>query len=122
MREVLAIAKALGDESRLRALIAVHGGELCLCQLIEILGLAPATVSKHMKLLHQAGLVESTRKGKWRFYRLASESGTTSRAVRRALKWVREEVGSDARLEDDARKIRKVRRQDLEELSACYRS
>lgn len=122
MKEVLSIARALGDESRLRALVAVSGGELCLCQLIEILGLAPATVSKHMNLLQHAGLVERTRKGKWRFYRLASESGGTSRAVRRALEWVLQEVGSDARLKDDARKIRKVRRQDLEVLSACYRN
>lgn len=120
MKEVLSIARALGDESRLRALVAVNGGELCLCQLIEILGLAPATVSKHMNLLQQAGLVERIRKGKWRFYRLAS--GSKSRVVRRALEWALEEAGGDARLRDDARKIRKVRRQDLETLSACYRS
>jgi DNA-binding transcriptional ArsR family regulator len=120
LKEILAIAKALGDESRLRALVAVSDGELCLCQLIEVLGLAPATVSKHMNLLQQAGLVERTRKGKWRFYRLAD--GSTSRAVRRALEWAVEEVEGDPTLEEDARKIRKVRRQDLEELSACYRS
>jgi len=120
MRETLAIAKALSDESRLRALVAVKGGELCLCQLIRVLDLAPATVSKHMNLLQQAGLVERTRQGKWRFYRLAS--GSKSRIVRRALGWVLEEVGGDPKLSDDARKIRKVRRQDLEELSACYRS
>lgn len=122
MKEVLSIAKALGDESRLRALIAVSGGELCLCQLIEILGLAPATVSKHMNLLQQAGLVERARKGKWRFYRLAGDVATTSRAARRALEWVLPEVESDARLKQDARKVRKVRRQDLEVLSACYRN
>lgn len=120
MKEVLAIAKALGDESRLRALVAVHDGPLCLCQLIEVLGLAPATVSKHMNLLQQVGLVERTREGKWRFYRLAN--GSRSRTVRRALEWVVAEVEGDPKLKDDARKIRKVRRQDLEELSACYRS
>jgi DNA-binding transcriptional ArsR family regulator len=118
--EILAIARALADESRLRALVAVSGGELCLCQLIEILGLAPATVSRHMNLLQQAGLVERTRRGKWRFYRLASRS--KSRAVRRAVDWALAEVGGDARLRSDARKIRVVRRQDLEVLSACYRS
>jgi len=58
MREILAIAKALSDESRLRALVAVKDGELCLCQIIQVLDLAPATVSKHMNLLQQAGLVE----------------------------------------------------------------
>ena len=119
MRGILSIAKALGDESRLRALIAVKDGELCVCQIIEVLGLSPATVSKHMNILEQAGLVERTRRGKWRFYRLADDS--QSRAVKRALAWVLDELRNDPRATEDARKIRKVRRQDLEELSACYR-
>ncbi len=120
MREILSIAKALSDESRLRALVAVKDGELCLCQIIKVLDLAPATVSKHMNLLELAGLVTRTRKGKWRFYKLAEDS--QSRAVGRALEWVLAELKNDPRLLEDARSIRKVRRQDLEELSACYRS
>lgn len=120
MRELLSITKALSDESRLRALIAVKDGELCLCQIIQVLGLSPATVSKHMNLLEQAGLVERTRRGKWRFYALADES--KSRAVKRALEWVLDELRGDPRVTEDARAIRKVRRQDLVELSACYRS
>jgi DNA-binding transcriptional ArsR family regulator len=120
MQEILSIAKALGDESRLRALIAVKDGELCLCQLIQVLGLSPATVSKHMNTLEQARLVERTRRGKWRYYKLAVGSG--SRAAKQALAWVLDGLPSDPRLAEDARRIRKVRRQDLEELSACYRS
>jgi DNA-binding transcriptional ArsR family regulator len=120
MREILSITKALSDESRLRALIAVKDGELCLCQIIQVLGLSPATVSKHMNILEQARLVERARRGKWRYYRLAS--GAASGAVKRALEWVLEELRHDPRLTEDARMIRKVRRQDLEELSACYRS
>ena len=120
MREILSIAKALGDESRLRALIAVKDGELCLCQIIQVLGLSPATVSKHMNTLEQARLVERTRRGKWRYYKLASGSG--SRAVKQALEWVLDGLASDPKLTEDAKRIRKVRRQDLEELSACYRS
>ena len=120
MREVLSITKALSDESRLRALIAVKDGELCLCQIIQVLGLSPATVSKHMNILEQAGLVTRTRQGKWRFYRLAGDSA--SRVVKRALEWVLSELRNDPRVNEDARNIRKVRRQDLEELSACYRS
>lgn len=120
MRDLLSITKALSDESRLRALLAVRDGELCLCQIIEILGLAPATVSRHMQVLQQAGLVECTRRGKWRFYGLAH--GSKSRSVKRALAWVLDEPRTDPTLEADSRRARKVRRQDLEELSACYRS
>jgi len=120
MREILAIAKALSDESRLRALISVKDGELCLCQIIQVLGLSPATVSKHMNTLEQARLVERTRRGKWRYYKLANGSG--SRAVTQALAWVLDGLPNDPKLTEDAKRIRKVRRQDLEELSACYRS
>ncbi len=120
MRDVLAIAKALSDESRLRALLAVKDGELCLCQIIPVLDLAPATVSKHMNVLERAGLVTRRRQGKWRYYRLAEDS--ESEAVARALAWVLDELRDDPRLEADARKVRSVRRRDLVELCACYRS
>jgi hypothetical protein len=57
---------------------------------------------------------------KWRYYKLAG--GTGSPAVRQALIWVLGELRADPQLTQDARKIRQVRRQDLVELSACYRS
>ena len=120
MRDVLSITKALSDQSRLRALLAVKDGELCVCQIIEVLGLSPATVSKHMDILERARLVQRRRHGKWRFYRLTDDA--TERAATKALEWVLGELQGDPQLNDDARKIRKVRKQDLEELSACYRS
>lgn len=121
MRELLSIAKALSDESRLRALVSIKDGELCLCQIIQVLGLSPATVSKHMDVLERAGLVRRRRQGKWRYYSLNDHP--TSSPTRSALKWVFEQLPKDPRLAEDARKTRKVRRQDLEEVSACcYRS
>jgi DNA-binding transcriptional ArsR family regulator len=58
VRDFLSITKALSDEARVRALLAVKDGELCLCQIIHLLRLAPSTVSKHMSILVQAGLLE----------------------------------------------------------------
>lgn len=120
MREFLTLAKALGDESRVRALLCVKDAELCLCQLIDVLSLSPATVSKHMNLLHQAGLVERRKEGKWHYYRMAE--GRTSPSVRRALDWVVAELDRNPSVREDVRRAREVRRKDLEELSACYRS
>ena len=120
MREFLAITKALSDESRVRALLSIKEGELCLCQIIEVLGLSPATVSKHMNLLYHAGLVQRRKAGRWQFYRMTNGEGTA--LARRALDLVVHELENDPAVRDDARRIRKVRRQDLEELSACYRS
>jgi ArsR family transcriptional regulator len=65
--------KALGDPTRVRllSLIAAHeGGEACICDLTEPVGLSQGTVSHHMKLLAEAGLVSRDQRGKWAFYRV----------------------------------------------------
>jgi DNA-binding transcriptional ArsR family regulator len=67
------VLKALADETRLRALFALRGGELCVCQLIALLELAPSTISKHLSILRNARLVESRKDGRWIFYRLVNE-------------------------------------------------
>ena len=69
--ELAVIFKALSDESRLRTFHVLSRGELCVCQITELLGLAPSTVSKHMSVLKQAGLVESRKDGRWIYYRPA---------------------------------------------------
>ncbi len=120
MREFLSITKALGDESRVRALLMIRDRELCLCQIIDVLGLSPSTVSKHMHVLQQAGLVRRRKEGKWHYYRLAGDQG--SRAARKALGWTLEELRRDPRIRQDARRTREALRRDPEELSACYRS
>jgi DNA-binding transcriptional ArsR family regulator len=71
MREATRVFAALSDESRLRLVFALRHGELCVCQLIALLGLAPSTVSKHLSLLRDAGLVDARKEGRWVYYRLA---------------------------------------------------
>lgn len=87
MRELLLILKALSDQNRLRIVCALAGGERCVCQIVELLGLSAATVSQHLSLLHGARLVESRKQGRWMYYRLP-ESATSSTDVREALEWV----------------------------------
>jgi ArsR family transcriptional regulator, arsenate/arsenite/antimonite-responsive transcriptional repressor len=120
VREFLAITKALSDEMRVRALLALRQGELCLCQIIELLDLAPATVSKHMDMLVRAGLVERRKDGRWCYFRLASRQASS--AAQRALKWATDTLATDPLLERDAEALRKLRKVDLKELSACYKS
>jgi ArsR family transcriptional regulator, arsenate/arsenite/antimonite-responsive transcriptional repressor len=70
MKEFMAVAKALADENRTRVLMFLRDGELCVCRIVEMLALAPSTVSKHLNVLYQAGLVESRKEGRWIYYRL----------------------------------------------------
>src|SRR5512143_1689776 len=68
MREVLAITNAMADASRVRAVPALTHGPLCVSQIVELLQLAPSTLSKHLFILLQAGLVESRKTGRWVYY------------------------------------------------------
>lgn len=66
--------KALSDPNRVRVLKLLEGKELCVCEIQNVLGLAQSTVSKHMKLLEDAGLVDRSRQGTWIIYSLADGS------------------------------------------------
>jgi ArsR family transcriptional regulator len=65
--------KALGEPTRLRlvSLIAAHeGAEACVCELTDPVGLSQPTVSHHLKILVDAGLIQREQRGKWAYYRL----------------------------------------------------
>ena len=64
------IARALGHPSRLLMLDALADGELCVCELTELVGADQSTVSKHLSVLKQAGIVSDRKEGTMTFYRL----------------------------------------------------
>ena len=71
------LLKALADPVRLRlmSLIASHeGGEACVCDLNDAFDLSQPTISHHLKVLHEAGLLERTKRSVWVFYRASSEA------------------------------------------------
>jgi len=119
MNEFLAITKALSAEGRVRILLALRAGELCVCRLIELLALAPSTVSKHMAILKQAGLVSLRKDGRWAYYRLAGEDASPT--VRRAVEWVVESVGTSLRARQDRRRLKEILKIDKEELCKVLR-
>lgn len=62
---------ALSHQDRLRAVMLLHaGGELCVCQLTDVLGVAQPAVSRHLGCLRDAGIVESRRQGLWIYYKI----------------------------------------------------
>jgi len=99
MRETLAVTKALADETRLRILMMLGETELCVCQIIEVLKLAPSTVSKHLSILSSARLVESRKDGRWVYYR--SPGPEADARVRTALAWLAASLAEDAIVRDD---------------------
>ena len=77
--------KALADPSRLRIVVALHGRELCLCQIVELVGLATSTVSRHMSILERARLIDARKDGRWTYFRLAGETGRPEASEAAAL-------------------------------------
>ncbi|WP_320930636.1 metalloregulator ArsR/SmtB family transcription factor [Hungatella sp.] len=69
------VFKALCDEKRLAILELLRGGEKCACVLIEQMDIGQSSLSYHMKILCESGIVESRQEGKWTHYKL-SESGS----------------------------------------------
>src|ERR1700758_375413 len=69
-RRLAAVAKALGDPVRLQLVdvLRKHAGKVCVCELVPLFDLSQPTVSHHLKILRDAGIVDSERRGLWAYY------------------------------------------------------
>lgn len=76
---VAAIFKAIGDENRVRILKLLLTGEKCACVLLDSLRVSQPTLSHHMKILVDAGLVVGRREGKWTHYSISSQGFSYAR-------------------------------------------
>jgi ArsR family transcriptional regulator len=114
MRDFMAITKALSDPSRVRILLALRRKELCVCQITELFGLAPSTISKHLSILFQAGLIESRKTERWVYYRLPDKSVPT--VVWGALNWAHKSLTKTGEIKADAKRLKKILKTDLAEI------
>ena len=114
----LDLLRALADETRLRIVRLLRGGELCLCQITSVIDLAPSTLSQHLNLLHRAGLLHRRKDGKWHYYRLVSQSQDPR--ARALLRWALQAQGQASETDTDAAKLREVLTSDRSELVGCY--
>jgi ArsR family transcriptional regulator len=117
LRQLMPVTKALADETRVRMLLALRGGELCVCQITGLFGLAPSTISKHLSLLYRAQLVNSRKAGRWMYYALAGKDAAPE--VREALSWLEKAAAEDPRVSKDRVRLKKLLLVDPVEL--CQR-
>lgn len=114
MLELMLLIKAMADENRVRALFALREQTLCVCQLVELLELAPSTVSKHMSILKQVRLVEGHKEGRWMFYRLAGEKAPAT--VCDAIEWLFQAASDNEIIVQDRHRLSDILKLDREEL------
>jgi ArsR family transcriptional regulator, arsenate/arsenite/antimonite-responsive transcriptional repressor len=114
LKDLVTIASALSDLNRVRALLALRQGELCVCRIIELLNLAPSTVSKHMQILKQAGLVDSRKEERWIYYHIVTDCCNST--INGALDWLFTSVKNDVLYEQDSKLLLSICAQTPESL------
>ena len=86
MKDTVRLFKALADETRLRILALLMEGELCVCEIMEVLSLPQSSVSRHLAYLRNAGWLEDRRQGVWMYYKLVNGKGHLHRDMLTLLK------------------------------------
>jgi ArsR family transcriptional regulator, arsenate/arsenite/antimonite-responsive transcriptional repressor len=73
--------RACSDRTRLRILHMLRGGELCVCDIVAVLGVPQPKASRHLAYLRRAGLVTARKEGLWSYYRLAAARGAFHKKI-----------------------------------------
>ena len=84
-QDMAGIFKALSDENRIRILKMLRSGEKCACRLLEEMNISQPTLSHHMKILCDAGIVAGRKEGKWTHYALCCEGICRVRGLMKEL-------------------------------------
>ena len=119
MEKLLGMLRAAGDATRLRLLLLLSKTELTVSEIIQILGQSQPRVSRHLKLLCEAGLLERFKEGAWVFYR-AVDQGKAAELARTVSTLAGAE--NDPVLLDDRRRLSEVRAQRAQEAAAYFRA
>jgi ArsR family transcriptional regulator len=104
MKDIVKIFKALADPTRLRITLLLRRHELCVCELMAVLGMEQSRVSHHMRVLREAGIAEDVREGRWIIYRIPAEARDLvedlfAGALRERIEASAEAAGDAAKLE-----------------------
>jgi ArsR family transcriptional regulator len=108
MRDLVEIFKALSDPNRIRIIKMLEVRELCVCEITEVLQLAPSTVSKHLSILRNADLIIDHKKGRWVDYSL--NRSTTNLYCRKLLPLLKQWLPNDTTVERDREQVQSVDR------------
>ena len=105
MENILLILKALSDKNRLRAFSALQFyEELCACQITELLQVTGATVSRHLSIMVNAGILKNRKAGRWIYFRL----NTDYSSLDTVSGWVREQLDDSSQIKKDLKVLKQI--------------
>ena len=105
------IFKALGDKNRLRIVKMLQLKPLCVCEITSVLNLATSTVSKHLSILREAGLIKDKKDGKWVDYYLSNNGN--SHYISKISPLISNWLNEDEQILMDAEKLKTADRIEL---------
>jgi ArsR family transcriptional regulator len=110
MKTIEKLFKALADRNRLRIIKMLEARPLCVCEITYVMGIAQSSVSRHLAILRDAGLLEDCKTGQWTIYSL---SGVKDDAVATLITSIRRWGKDDSQIGADRAKLRAVRKEVL---------
>ncbi len=111
LKEMEKIIKALADKNRLRIIYLLNGKrDICVCEITDIIGLSQPTISSHLRLLENAGLVESNKDGLWVNYNINSQAEFFSR---RSIEMICNDLKKDKQAISDLKKLKAINRDKI---------
>ena len=114
MNDLTLFAKALSDPTRVRVLAVLRQGEVCVCELADAMELSQSTLSNHLQVIRQAGLVTTRKEGKWIYYGLEPSQVSLVEAV---FTHHQSTLDADRRLNRDTERLQQ--RFELRENGCC---
>jgi len=118
LNQLTALAHALSDPNRVRMLAACLDQERCVCQLVELIDLSNASISKHLAVLKNAGLLQSRKEGRWVHYKLP---GAPAPIVTQSLDMVRAHALRDELILNDTNRLTQIDAIDPTDLARMQR-
>jgi len=114
MRDLTSLGQAIVDPTRVRIIAALRRGELCVCELVDALEISQSTLSGHLQVLRQTGLVITRKEGRWIYYSLTDQKSALIELIFSHLKL---DADADPRLGRDSKRIE--RRMAIRENGRC---
>src|SRR6516165_5101558 len=103
VRELIAIARALGDPTRIRVMAALRNGELCVCELVDALDISQSSLSSHLQICREVGVVTTRKESRWIYYSLSAGYAPLIETIFSEL----QTLGRDEQLRQDHRRLKK---------------
>jgi ArsR family transcriptional regulator, arsenate/arsenite/antimonite-responsive transcriptional repressor len=104
MEKIIQKFKAMGDENRFRILMLLLERPLCVCELLEVLDIKGGTLSAHLKILKNAGLISHKKEGRWIIYSISTQANINF------LKDLKSEINNNMIIQRDREKIGSISR------------